>query len=58
MSSFREQQKLDGEVRSIVVNVLNFAKASEGQTCLLSFDDVRTLFHEFAAMRCTACCPM
>jgi peptidyl-dipeptidase Dcp len=47
MGSFREQQKLDGEVRPIVVNVLNFAKASEGQACLLSFDDARTLFHEF-----------
>jgi peptidyl-dipeptidase Dcp len=47
MSSFREQQKLDGEVRPIVVNVLNFAKASEGQACLLSFDDAHTLFHEF-----------
>ncbi|MGH6837710.1 MAG: M3 family metallopeptidase [Methylocella sp.] len=47
MSSFREQQKLDGEVRPIVVNVLNFAKAVEGQACLLSFDDAHTLFHEF-----------
>jgi peptidyl-dipeptidase Dcp len=47
MSSFREQQKLGGEIRPIVVNVLNFAKASEGQDCLLSFDDARTLFHEF-----------
>jgi len=47
MSSVREQQKLGGEVRPIVANVLNFAKASEGQACLLSFDDARTLFHEF-----------
>jgi peptidyl-dipeptidase Dcp len=47
MSFFREQQKLDGEVRPIVVNVLNFAKATEGQACLLSFNDARTLFHEF-----------
>jgi len=47
MSSFREQRKLDGEVLPIVVNVLNFAKAAEGETCLLSFDDARTLFHEF-----------
>lgn len=47
MSSFREQQKLDGEVRPIVANVLNFAKAGGGQACLLSFDDARTLFHEF-----------
>src|SRR4029077_867639 len=43
----REQQKLGGEILPIVVNVLNFAKASEGQPCLLSFDDARTLFHEF-----------
>src|SRR6202022_1628946 len=47
MSFVREQQKLGGEVRPIVVNVMNFAKASEGQACLLSFDDARTLFHEF-----------
>ncbi|HUZ91790.1 MAG TPA: M3 family metallopeptidase, partial [Methylocella sp.] len=47
MSSFREQSKLDGDVRPIVVNVLNFAKAAEGEACLLSFDDARTLFHEF-----------
>jgi len=47
MSFVREQQKLGGEVRPIVVNVSNFAKASEGQACLLSFDDARTLFHEF-----------
>ncbi|MGH6848456.1 MAG: M3 family metallopeptidase [Methylocella sp.] len=47
MNSLREQQKLDREVLPIVVNVLNFAKASEGQACLLSFDDARTLFHEF-----------
>jgi peptidyl-dipeptidase Dcp len=47
MSTFREQQKLDGEILPIVVNVLNFAKAAEGEPCLLSFDDARTLFHEF-----------
>jgi peptidyl-dipeptidase Dcp len=47
MNSLREQQKLDGENRPIVVNVTNFAKASGGQACLLSFDEARTLFHEF-----------
>jgi peptidyl-dipeptidase Dcp len=47
MTALREQQKLDGEVRPIVVNVLNFAKAVEGQACLLSFDEAHTLFHEF-----------
>lgn len=43
-SAMRSQKKLGGEVRPIVVNVCNFAK---GQPCLLSYDDARTLFHEF-----------
>ncbi|GAC1560793.1 MAG: M3 family metallopeptidase [Beijerinckiaceae bacterium] len=47
MSGFREQQKLDGDVRPIVVNVMNFAKPPEGQQALLSLDDAHTLFHEF-----------
>jgi peptidyl-dipeptidase Dcp len=47
MSGLREQQKLTGDVRPIVVNVMNFAKAPKGQATLLSFDDARTLFHEF-----------
>ena len=45
-SSFRGQNKLDGEVRPIVVNVCNFAKAPEGEASLLTFDDAHTLFHE------------
>jgi peptidyl-dipeptidase Dcp len=44
MSSFRGQERLTGDVRPIIVNVMNFAK---GQPSLLSFDDARTLFHEF-----------
>jgi len=47
MSSFRAQRKLDGDVRPIILNVLNFAKVAEGEACLLSFDDAHTLFHEF-----------
>lgn len=43
-SAMRSQRKLGGEVRPIVVNVCNFAK---GDPCLLSWDDARTLFHEF-----------
>ena len=46
-STFRGQRKLDGEVRPIVVNVCNFAKAPKGEPSLLTFDDARTLFHEF-----------
>ena len=30
MSGFRDQQKLDGDVRPIIVNVMNFAKAAKG----------------------------
>ena len=46
-SSLRGQRRLDGEVRPIAVNVCNFAKAPTGEPCLLTFDDARTLFHEF-----------
>jgi peptidyl-dipeptidase Dcp len=43
-SAMRSQRKLGGEQRPIVVNVCNFAK---GAPSLLSYDDARTLFHEF-----------
>ena len=45
--AMRSQQRLAGDIRPHVVNVCNFAKPSEGATALLSFDDARTLFHEF-----------
>lgn len=47
MSSFRTQEKLSGDIRPIIVNVMNFAEPAEGSPALLSFDDARTLFHEF-----------
>ncbi len=47
MSSFRGQHKLGKGSRPIIVNVMNFAKGAEGEPALLSFDDARTLFHEF-----------
>jgi peptidyl-dipeptidase Dcp len=47
MTTLRPQDKLDGEVRPLVINVMNFAKPSSGEPALLSFDDARTLFHEF-----------
>lgn len=43
-STMRSQRKLGGDVRPIVVNVCNFAR---GEPALLSYDDARTLFHEF-----------
>ena len=51
MSGFRGQHGLAlgaaaGE-SPVVVNVMNFARPDEGRPALLSFDDARTLFHEF-----------
>jgi peptidyl-dipeptidase Dcp len=47
MTSLRDQQKLDGEVAPLILNVCNFSKGADGQPSLLSPDDARTLFHEF-----------
>jgi peptidyl-dipeptidase Dcp len=47
MSAFRSQQKLGGEQRPIIVNVLNVPKPAESEPALLSLDEARTLFHEF-----------
>ena len=43
-SDIRGQQRLGGDQTPVVVNVCNFAK---GDPALLSYDDARTLFHEF-----------
>jgi peptidyl-dipeptidase Dcp len=47
MTTLRDQQKLAGDIRPLVVNVMNFNKGGDGEPTLLSFDDARTLFHEF-----------
>jgi len=44
MSSLRDQEKLEGAVTPLIVNTCNFVKTAPA---LLSFDDARTLFHEF-----------
>jgi len=46
-SAMRSQQRMTGDVRPHVINVCNFAKPSGGQPAVLSYDDARTLFHEF-----------
>ncbi len=43
-SALRSQRKLGGDQRPVVINVCNFAKSAPA---LLSYDDARTLFHEF-----------
>ena len=45
--TMRDQQKLAGDMRAHITNVCNFAKPAEGRPALLSYDDARTLFHEF-----------
>jgi peptidyl-dipeptidase Dcp len=44
MSSFRDQENVNGRIAPIVINTCNFPKSDPA---LLSFDDARTLFHEF-----------
>ncbi|WP_229266566.1 M3 family metallopeptidase [Leptospira sp. severe_002] len=43
MSTLRDQEDMHGQVRPLVLNVMNFNK---GDPTLLSFEDARTLFHE------------
>jgi peptidyl-dipeptidase Dcp len=47
MSGLQGQHKLDGGQMPIIYNICNFAKPEAGKPALLSFDDARTLFHEF-----------
>jgi peptidyl-dipeptidase Dcp len=47
MTTLRDQEKLMGDIRPLVVNVMNFSKAGAGEPTLLSFEDAKTLFHEF-----------
>ncbi|MEM8792067.1 MAG: M3 family metallopeptidase [Pseudomonadota bacterium] len=44
MSAYRGQRRLKQPERPIILNTCNFAK---GSPTLLTFDDARTLFHEF-----------
>jgi peptidyl-dipeptidase Dcp len=46
MSNLVEQSKLMG-TQPVIYNVCNFSKPAAGQPALLSFEDVRTMFHEF-----------
>jgi peptidyl-dipeptidase Dcp len=47
MEAYRDQERFDGEVPTIVSNNANFVRGSPGQPVLLSWDDAVTLFHEF-----------
>ena len=47
MNSFRSQERFDREISTIVSNNSNFVEGSKGEPVLISWDDARTLFHEF-----------
>ena len=47
MSALRLQGRNGGESLPVIMNNNNFAKGAPGEPTLLSFDDARTLFHEF-----------
>ena len=46
-TALRAQKKYGGVESPLVLNVCNFAKPEAGKPALLSYDDARTLFHEF-----------
>jgi peptidyl-dipeptidase Dcp len=47
MHTLRHQERFVRDIRPWVVNVMNFCKPGVGEVTLLSYDDARTLFHEF-----------
>ncbi len=47
MNAYRNQERFDGEVTTIVSNNTNFVKGKPGEPILISWDDASTLFHEF-----------
>jgi peptidyl-dipeptidase Dcp len=47
MNAYRSQEKLNGEITTIVSNNANFVKGKPGEPLLISWDDAQTLFHEF-----------
>lgn len=47
MNAYREQQRMDGDITTIVSNNSNFIKGKPGEPVLISWDDATTMFHEF-----------
>ncbi|HVF40514.1 MAG TPA: M3 family metallopeptidase [Gemmatimonadaceae bacterium] len=47
MNAYRNQEKFDREITTIVSNNSNFVKGKAGEPVLISWDDATTLFHEF-----------
>lgn len=47
MNAYRSQERVAGEITTIVSNNANFIKGKPGQPLLISWDDASTMFHEF-----------
>lgn len=47
MNEYRNQERMDNEITTIVSNNSNFIKGKPGEPVLVSWDDATTLFHEF-----------
>ena len=47
MTRYRPQENMGKPIATIVSNNSNFIKAADGEVVLISWDDARTLFHEF-----------
>jgi peptidyl-dipeptidase Dcp len=47
MNAYRTQERVDGEITTIVSNNANFVKGKPGEPTLISWDDAVTMFHEF-----------
>ncbi len=47
MNAYRNQERFDGEITTIVSNNSNFVKGAKGEPILVSWTDAETLFHEF-----------
>jgi peptidyl-dipeptidase Dcp len=47
MNAYRNQERFDEEITTIVSNNTNFVKGRPGEPILISWDDATALFHEF-----------
>ncbi len=47
MNAYRAQERVNGEITTIVSNNSNFVKGKPGEPVLISWDDALTMFHEF-----------
>ena len=47
MNAYRNQERFERDLTTIVSNNSNFVKGRPGEPVLISWDDARTMFHEF-----------